>query len=206
MVADKSFAVSPTKMNVVYRTLDNPISVSVAGYQPDQLSVSANSGELSPINRKKGEYSFRPDNSLNIKEVKISLKVKGTDKIKSQSFEPMIFRVLNVSKPDVKLGSIKGNKAKVEDIMGASLTARLKDFPFEGLGFRVEKFTVICTGRDASPKDFLCKGNNISSEAIKYIRRLGKNTSITVKDVWVKRKGEDPVKVEQFSKTIFIKE
>ena len=40
IVAQESYTVSPTNMNILYTVISNPISVSVAGYQPDQISIS----------------------------------------------------------------------------------------------------------------------------------------------------------------------
>ena len=40
LVADKSFAVSATQMNVLYANdIENPIKVSVAGYQPEDIAL-----------------------------------------------------------------------------------------------------------------------------------------------------------------------
>ncbi len=74
------FAVSATQMNVLYANdIENPIQVSVAGYQPQDIKVSFSGGVLTSVNRKKGEYIIKPSQSNVGKEVSVSVSVKKKD-------------------------------------------------------------------------------------------------------------------------------
>jgi gliding motility-associated protein GldM len=71
VIAEPSSAVvSADKMNVVYRGLDNPISVSLPGVSDNNLKVSAAGGRLSG---KGSSYSLRPGAA---KEIKINVSAK----------------------------------------------------------------------------------------------------------------------------------
>lgn len=52
-VAAPSAAISPTKMNVLYKGVDNPIAISAGGVDQDKLHVSINNGTISKVG---GEY------------------------------------------------------------------------------------------------------------------------------------------------------
>ena len=56
-VAAPSLVVSPTKMNVFYRGVDNPVSISVAGYSATNISPNMTNGTLS---KDKDGYIVRP--------------------------------------------------------------------------------------------------------------------------------------------------
>ena len=67
--------ISPTKMNVLYRGVDNPLEVSVPGVDPSKLIVSgagvkkSGNGYIADVTRNKGG------------KMKISVSVKDGDKV-----------------------------------------------------------------------------------------------------------------------------
>jgi hypothetical protein len=67
--------VSATKMNVVYRGLENPISVSVPGYSASQTQVTSSLGSLKPA-AQAGTFNLSiPVGDVN-KELVVSVSVK----------------------------------------------------------------------------------------------------------------------------------
>ena len=54
-VAPPSANVTPTKMNVMYKELENPISVAAPGFTDEQIVVEVANGELV---KREGELSF----------------------------------------------------------------------------------------------------------------------------------------------------
>jgi gliding motility-associated protein GldM len=184
IVANKSFAVSPTKMNILYTVIDNPISVSVAGYQPDQVSISMSGASYTTVNRKKGEYMVTPDNKMLGKKIYVSVTVKDKNG-KKKSIGKMEFRVKEV--PDPTIFHLNSNKVSKEQITGKpKLSAKLLNFDFEGIVFKVVKFDVECIGTVSEAFE----GVSIISSKIKTeIGRLKKGNKVIISNIIVKQKG-----------------
>ena len=184
IVANKSFAVSPTKMNILYTVIDNPISVSVAGYQPDQVSISMSGASVKTVNRKKGEYLVTPDNKMLGKKIYVSVTVKDKNG-KKKSIGKMEFRVKEV--PDPTIFHLNSNKVSKEQITGKpQLSARLLNFDFEGIVFKVVKFDIECIG---TVKESFEGVSSISSKIKTEIGRLKKGNNVVISNIVVKQRG-----------------
>jgi len=184
VVSNKSFAVSATKMNILYTVIENPISVSVAGYQPDQVSISMSGGSIKTVSKKKGEYLVIPDTKMRDKKVSISVTVK--DKYgKKKSIGKMEFRVRQV--PDPSIFHLNSNKVSKEQITGKpNLSAKLLNFDFEGIVFKVVKFDIECIGTVSKPFNGKKK---IDGEVKSEIGRLKKGDKVIISNIIVKQKG-----------------
>ena len=184
IVANKSFAVSPTKMNILYTVIDNPISVSVAGYQPQQVSISMSGASYTTVNRKKGEYLVTPDNKMLGKKIYVSVTVKDKNG-KKKSIGKMEFRVKEV--PDPTIFHLNSNKVSKEQITGKpKLSAKLLNFDFEGIVFKVVKFDVECIGTVSEAFE----GVSVISSKIKTeIGRLKKGNKVIISNIVVKQRG-----------------
>jgi hypothetical protein len=185
-VADKSFAVSATKMNVLYANdIPNPIKVSVAGYQPEDIKVSFNGGFLDPVNKKKGEYIVKPSQANVGKEVNVSLSVKKKDG-KTKSIGTSVFRVKPIPPQRVTARFADGTYDK-QKISENSFGSKIPGFDFP-IKFYVQEFTVVCQGTQKSVVKV--KGNKVSKEAAEEINKLTKNQSVLFKDFVIKQDGK----------------
>jgi len=133
--------ISATKMNVVYIGLDNPISVSVPGYSPNDVSVSSSGGSLRP-DKQKGTYLLKVDAST--REITVSASVKDKEGHVKKMGEQK-YRVRQVPKPTPMLGAIdaSGAVSKGQLMSAAFVYAALKDFAFEGISFTPTEYTVV---------------------------------------------------------------
>ena len=179
-VAPPSVVISPTKMNVLYRGVDNPLEVSVPGVDPSKLIVTgtgvkkSRDGYIADVTRNKGG------------ELKISVAVKEGDVTKKMGNK--VFRVKNL--PDAA-GSVFG---KTDGIMSANLLKKVKveakfvNFDFE-LPLTVEQFEVII-----SPyAPFTCKGASLSSGARAALDKVKPGTTIIFRNIKAKTaKGMKP--------------
>ena len=77
-VAEAALVVSPTKMNVFYRGLDNPVDVSVPGVANDKLTVSISAGHKIK-KQPDGSYNVEPSSSNSNKTAVISVKGEMPD-------------------------------------------------------------------------------------------------------------------------------
>ena len=168
-VAPPSVVISPTKMNVLYRGVDNPLEISVPGVDPSNLIVSgtgvkkSGNGYIADVTRYKG------------KELKINVSVKeedGTTNMGSKSF-----RVKNI--PDA-VGKTYPKNAK---IISASLLKRtevraeFKDFDFE-LPLIVKSFEIIISGTRTQ-----CKGNKLNSTAKALVEKAKPGQSVIIREI-----------------------
>ena len=169
-VAPPSVVISPTKMNVLYRGVDNPLEISVPGVDPSNLIVSgtgvkkSGNGYIADVTRNRGG------------ELKISVSVRDGDKTSNMGSK--VFRVKNL--PDAA-GSIFG---KTDGLMSANLIkkakveAKFNNFDFE-LPLRVTAFQIIVP--PFAPIG--CKGNTLSSNARAALDKAKPGTPVIIRNI-----------------------
>jgi gliding motility-associated protein GldM len=132
-VAEPKVVVSPTKMNVVYRGIENPISISLSGVPPEALEPTVTNGT---IKRGTEEFILTPG-SGNICTVSVAHDGKDMGSIS--------FRVKNLPIPTPRLEGILSKTATKGDLAASQgIFAEMKDFDFD-LKYRVITFTVSAT-------------------------------------------------------------
>lgn len=130
--------ISAEKMNVVYRGLENPLSISVPGVGENNISVSA------PGLRKvgNGQYIITPGAGNEV-TINVSAKLSSGRTINT----PKTFRIKNIPPP---MGTIRGQMGNVgmpkESISAATVGVALPDFVFD-LKFEVTGFSVKVPGQ-----------------------------------------------------------
>lgn len=172
-VAPPSVVISPTKMNVLYRGVDNPLEISVPGVDPSNLIVSgtgvkkSGNGYIADVTRNKGG------------ELKISVSVRDGDKTSNMGSK--LFRVKNL--PDAS-GSIFG---RTEGLMSANLIkkakveAKFNNFDFE-LPLTVTSFQIIVP--PFAPID--CKGSTLNSNARAALDKAKPGTPVIIRNIRAK--------------------
>jgi hypothetical protein len=129
VVAPPAVSVSATKMNVVYRGIDNPIAVG--GGVGGEISASASSGTLTRTGN--GTYNLRPGEA---NEVTINVTSAGS------SLGSMKFRVKDLPKPTALIRNVvNGVVAKNALLSAGGVIAEMKDFDFEGVHYDVVGYT-----------------------------------------------------------------
>ncbi len=174
-VAPPSATVSATKMNVMYRGLDNPIEVSVPGVAPNNVIVNCSGGSMSGGN---GKYIVKPGTG---KEINISVSAKNTDG-KSQNMGSYKFRVKSVPTPKVTwVNQADGGMVGANAGAGSPLIPRMEDFDFDVYA-TITGFTIsFKMGGDLYSK--ACSGNTIPGDVASKIRGLGKGTKVYMESV-----------------------
>lgn len=161
MVAMPSLVVSPTKMNVFYKGLENPISVSASGMATENLNVQVSGGCKIRPGKKSGEYLITPDARSKAKTVKVTVTSKEEG---AKPFEPYEFRLKSVPKPTPffagATGSVDMKKSKLRT--GQAIAARLEDFLFD-LRYRVLSFEMFVSVNGKS-QVLKAKNNRLTSQ------------------------------------------
>lgn len=182
-VAPPSATVSATKMNVMYKGLDNPIEVSVPGVAPNQISVNCSGGSMSGGN---GKYVVKPGAG---KEIVISVGAKTMDG-KSTSMGSYKFRVKPVPTPKITWANqTDGGMVSASAGSGSPLIPRMEDFDFDVYS-TITSFEVgFKLGGDYYVKQ--CSGNQIPGDVAQKIRGLGRGTTVSFSSVKMTVPGGD---------------
>ena len=135
-VAPPSANVTPTKMNVMYRGLENPIAISAPGFTASQIDVNVTNGELIKRN---GEFFVKPGNEKNITTVTVSTTIDG----KRMILDNCDFRLKRTPDPVPVLNGRTNDKFTKEEIIAAGgFVLTMPDFDFEGYHSQVLSYDV----------------------------------------------------------------
>jgi gliding motility-associated protein GldM len=177
--------VSADKMNVVYRGLKNPLSISAAGFTNEALNLTA-SGGGTLAKTSSGHYEFTP--AKGGKEQSVTFKVSGKDGSgNTQSLGGFEYRIKNLPSPAIRIaGTSEGSIAKAKLMLDPKLKAQLDNFLFEGVQYNVLSYEIFVThptrGKIASAN---VKGSAFPGDVIGAIRQAPAKTLIIVRNVWV---------------------
>lgn len=170
-VSPPTATVSPTKMNVFYRGLDNPISVSVPGVAPNNISVSASGGSISGGN---GNFIVKPGagNECNIN---VSAKMPDGKTVSMGTFK---FRVKRVPTPTlVWANQESGGKVSAGAGSISPLIPQMKDFDFEVYS-TIKSFDIAFSLNGSYFSKTGIQGNQIPSDVSGKIKTLPRGTKV----------------------------
>ena len=179
--AKPSLVVSPTKMNVFYRGLDNPVAVAVPGVTGDKLQVAVSNATV----RKDGnEYIVNPGAGKEC-EIRVTAEINGS----KTTFPPQVFRVKRVPPPTPEVLGKKGTvkmtpgQAKAIDF----IVAKLDDFLFE-LRYKVTSFKMSVTvgGKSAT---YVSKDNRLTPEMKRTIAAMSGGQFAVFKEILAQKDG-----------------
>jgi gliding motility-associated protein GldM len=180
MVAEANAVISPTKMNVFYQGVDNPVEISVSGIPANKLFPSISNGTMT----KSGNgYIVRPgQGSKSVITVMAEID-KGR-----KSMGSMTFRVKALPDPVAKVGGKKGGYIE-KNILAAQqvVLAELENFDFD-TKFTVTEFTVFAKVKGFD-RDEISHSQRLTDGQKDLIRSLSKGERVTFTDI--KAKGPD---------------
>ncbi|MDR1886809.1 MAG: gliding motility protein GldM [Prevotellaceae bacterium] len=160
-VVEPSLAISPTKMNVFYLGVDNPIDLSVSGVSQKDVDVNITNGTMTPVGQG-GSYIVKPT-AIGKCNISVTATVNGEKK----NMGVREFRVKRVPNPEPSLFGITGKsvtRGQLSAVQG--VVAEMKDFDFD-LHFDVISFTV-----EVMTADFLKAESSNSAQFTQAQRKL----------------------------------
>jgi len=139
IVAKAAVVISPTKMNVFYAGVDNPVEVSVPGVSDNDIRPGISAGSMSGA---KGKYIVKEDDSKVGQEVKISVSATMPDGSK-KSLPPQSFRVKRIPNAVTYMSGKTGDVSMSKAQLGAAVKveAHMDNFDFD-LNVQVVSFDV----------------------------------------------------------------
>ncbi len=165
IVAPPSLTVAAKKMNVFYRGVDNPVSISVPGIAKNKIRPSISAGEIIPDPEAPGDWIVKMPANVSAATVGAQAEYEGAW-MDMGSFD---FRVKRVPDPIAMIGGLQqGNISKNELLAANAIIPVMVDFEFD-LNFIVTSYTMgtIING-DWVPKR--ASGNRLTSEMSDIIR------------------------------------
>ncbi|MBR5081259.1 MAG: protein kinase [Bacteroidales bacterium] len=151
-VAPPAVSVSATKMNVVYRGIDNPIAVG--GGVGGEISASASSGSLTRTGN--GTYNLRPGEAS---EVTINVTSGGS------SLGSMKFRVKDLPKPVALIRNVVNGQVSKSALQAAGrVEAEMKDFDFDGVHYDVVGYTFSYKTKSGTTKEVKARSGSFTEE------------------------------------------
>ncbi len=179
-VAPPSANVTPTKMNVMYRGLENPIEISAPGFTANQINVSVVNGELV---KKNGEYFVKPGNEKNVTTVTVSTTIDG----KRMVLDNCDFRLKRTPDPVPVLNGRTNDKFTKEEILAAGgFVLTMPDFDFEGYHSQVLSYDVstIVAGYLKPIKGI--QGRKFNKEVEDLVKSARRGQRISIENIRVK--------------------
>lgn len=159
--------ISVDKLNVVYRGIENPISIAV----PNAKSFTASGLGVTFSN---GHYSISPGQG---NEVVVTLEIILEDDTKV--VEEQVFRIKNIPRPLGKINNRNCDNSYVTmdltELKNAKISVHMEDFLFDW-NFEVTNFVI---KREKKPA-IIVDGNTINEYTFNELNRIKKGDIITI--------------------------
>ncbi|MDB4694522.1 hypothetical protein OAF30_03745 [Flavobacteriales bacterium] len=181
-VAEPALVVSPTKMNVFYRGLPNPVEVSVPGVPGDRLDVRI-SGDNKIKKQPDGSYVVDPGNA---KDAQISVSATMPDGTK-KSLPARDFRVKRIPDPVPSFAGKTPSDRTISKntLLGApGVAAKMVNFDFD-VKVIVKSFS-ISVSRDGTLVERKSNSNRLTDNMKELLSRVTRGNVIYIEDIVVK--------------------
>ena len=176
--------ISPTRMNVLYRGIDNPVSISIPGVSAGAVSLSG------PGVRSLGDGKYIIDpSSVQGRTARYTPSARMADG-KIQAFPAQEFRIKNVPAP---VGQIRGqNNLRINKntLVQNRIEVSYPDFEFD-IPLTVTGFTVKIPGRPS----YQVVGDRFSPQAASAITNAPSGSEVVIRDI--KYSFDKPSKIPQ---------
>ena len=168
--------ISADKMNVVYRGVTNPMTISFAGISDDKVTASAPGLTKGS---KTGQYNMNPGQG---REVTINVTGKLPD---GQTVaDKKTFRIKDIPAPQGKIRGEDAAKGQKNSLEISSVTAVLEDFDFE-LGIDVTGFNIKVPGQPT----IVVSGNKMDNRAKAAISKASRGDIVIINEIKTKLRG-----------------
>jgi gliding motility-associated protein GldM len=171
--------ISADKMNVVYRGVPNPISISVPGIASNKVNASA------PGMSKVGDGKFMLKAGSG-SEVKINVTATMPDGKTMSSAQ--VFRIKGLPAPTGKVGGSEKNSGPKNNLEVCTVTAVMEDFDFP-VNVNVTQFNIKVPGQAT----IVVSGNKMDSRARAAIAKASRGDIVIISDIKASFQGIDQV-------------
>ncbi len=196
IVARPSATISPTKMNVFYRGVDNPVAISASGKADSQLDMQITEGKL-----------VRTDTGYIVRDLppeayETTIKVYAEDEGSKKFMGEQLFRVKRLPDPIARVIGASDEKISVKVLLANPfLICTLPDYVDFEYDFKVTSFTMFIPQGGGYFVTEKSESQMFTDKMKSQIQGLKKNDIIVFRDIKV-RGPEGPRKIESINITI----
>jgi gliding motility-associated protein GldM len=180
-VAEPALVVSPSKMNVFYRGLPNPVEISVPGVPADKLKPSISGGHT--LTKEGNEWIVKPGSG---KEAVISVMATMADG-STKKMGDKTFRVKRIPDPVPVFAGKKPSDSTVPQAdftIASGVRAEMENFDFE-VSVKVESFNMVFI-RDGQVIEKTSKSNRVTDDMKPNMAKVGKGQKVYIEKIVVK--------------------
>lgn len=178
MVGERGLVVSPTKMNVMYYGIENPLEVSAPGIPSENLKITIKNATYTMVSP--GSYLVKPTSEGGNADVSVVANIGG----KNVDMGTKSFRLKVVPDPVPKVAGRKEGKIPKNELLAqVGIVAELENFVFD-LKFIVKSFVLSATVAGYS-NDLISDSYKFTPEQFDFIKKLRKDTKIYFEDIKV---------------------
>ncbi|MCP4483601.1 MAG: gliding motility protein GldM [Flavobacteriaceae bacterium] len=181
--------IAADKMNVVYRGVDNPMTISIPGIPDNKVSGSATGLSKGA----KGKYIMRPGKG---REVTITASGTLPDGVRINT--PAKFRIKDIPRPTGTIRGEDGNGGPVrmnrQGLEISSVGAMLLDFDFD-LNLKVTAFSFKVAGQPTVK----VSGNKLNAQAKSALKRAKRGETVQIFDIIAKISGNSSYKLPRIT-------
>jgi len=191
MVAAPSATVSPTKMNVLYIGVPNPLSISAPGVAKENIRVTIAGGSISGSG---GNYTATV---TTIGQATVSVSGELT-KGKNSFLGSSIFRVKRIPDPKAQFAGKSGGNTSAANIRAQDrVFAKLDNFEFDAK-FNVTRFTLLIAKPRQDVIQLSTTGSDLSAAMKSFMNNVTPGTTVVFKDIIAvgpdgSQRGLDPI-------------
>ncbi|MFO7723509.1 MAG: gliding motility protein GldM [Bacteroidales bacterium] len=170
--------VSATRMNVFYRNLDNPLSVSVPGVSHGNVKVSISGGHTL-VSQGGGNYIVKPGAGRDA-VITVTASFGG----KTQTMGTYPYRIRNVPPPTPYFAGAKHGSISKQQISAAPIvSAVLEEFLFEGVNFSVTSFNFVIREKSGILTSIPQRGNRLDGNALSKVQAASRGERIFIEEI-----------------------
>ncbi|WCO02277.1 type IX secretion system motor protein PorM/GldM [Psychroserpens ponticola] len=165
-----SATISADKMNVVYRGVVNPMTISFAGVPDNKVSAS---GAGLKKGSGTGKYSMVPSSGR-----EVTINVTATLDDGSKVSDKAVFRIKDIPKPTGKINGQSEGKLPRNNVEIGKVESVLEDFDFD-LPLTVTSFKIKVPGQPS----VTCSGNRLNGTAKGALRKAKRGAAVQIFDI-----------------------
>lgn len=177
-VVQPNVVISPTKMNVFYEALDNPVEVSVPGVASSQLRVTMSNATFRKVG---SEYIVKPKAGMagGKSIITVSADING----QSRRLGSQEFRIKRVPNPIAMVAGKNEGKIRKNLLLAAGyVTAEMgEDFDFD-LTFKVTQFSIATTRKGFYVVE-QSKSNKYTEAQETLIKGVARGNRVIIEDI-----------------------
>jgi len=170
-------------MNVFYKGVDNPVSISSPGIGTDLLQVDISKGNLRRSETNDEWIVTIPDEATGTTVISVSADHDG-NMVEMGSSE---FRIKRVPDPMAKIGGTDGGPINKNLLITAAaiIPQMPDDFEFE-INYEITKFDFVATQRGGDMFTRQGSGNRLTDEMLTFIRNSRRGDKIWLENIYAK--------------------